>query len=298
MKSDLFRKYIWLADTINRKGRIKFAEINRLWMSNSLSDGKPMALRTFHNHRVAIEELFDINVGCDQRTNEYYIEDGGLLGSDIRGWLLNSFSTSNMLYENRGISDRILFEEIPSAQTYLNDILEAIRNNTQINMTYQPFSQPEPRVHEIRPYFVKLHERRWYVYGAKPEDPTIKVYALDRVQGVEHTAVGFELPEDFDPQKHLRYSVGIEKYPDIEPCKVVIKSYSPEYLRALPLHHSQIEVPSTRSEYSIFMYYLAPTPEFFREILRMGDRVQIAMPAWVKEEMCNILKSITKNYNL
>lgn len=84
MKSDLFRKYIWLADTIYRNKRVKFAEINRLWQSSSLSEGKPMALRTFHNHRAAIEELFDINIGCDQRTKEYFIENGDVAGRDIR----------------------------------------------------------------------------------------------------------------------------------------------------------------------------------------------------------------------
>lgn len=143
---------------------------------------------------------------------------------------------------------------------------------------------------------MKLYERRWYVYGAKADDPTVKVYALDRVQGVEHTAIRFDLPDGFDPQEHLRHSIGIEKYPDIEPCKIVIKSFAPEYLRALPLHHSQIEVPSTRSEYSIFMYYLAPTPEFFWEILRHGDRVQIASPKEVKEKMVEIVDKIRNNY--
>lgn len=294
MKSELFKKYIWLADTINHKKRITFAEINRLWQADGR---KPMALRTFHNHRIAIEELFDINIGCDQRTNEYFIEDGDLMNSDIRGWVLNSFSASNLLYENKGISDRIVFEEIPSAQTYLNDILEAIRNNTQINITYKPFSQPEPRVIALLPYFVKLYERRWYVYGAKSDDATVKVYALDRIHGIEHTTEGFTVPADFDPQEHLRYSIGIEKYPDIEPCKVVLKSFAPEYLRALPLHRSQIEVASTRKEYSLFMYYLAPTPDFFREILRQGDRVEIALPKWVREEFEKMVSKTLKLYN-
>jgi len=296
MKSDLFRKYIWLADTIYRKERIKFSEINRLWVSSSLSEGKPMALRTFHNHRAAIEELFDINISCDLWTNEYYIEDGDILSRDIRGWLLNSFSASNLFHENKGVSDRILFEEIPSAQIYFNDILEAIRNNTQINMTYKPFSQPEPRTLNILPYFVKLHERRWYVYGAKTDDPTVKVYALDRVQDIEHTSVHFDLPEDFDPQGHLRYSIGIEKYPDIKPCKVVIRSFSPEYLRALPLHHSQQEVEG-RKEYSYFMYYLAPTSEFYREMLRLGDKVEVMLPKSARREMRKLISEISELYN-
>lgn len=75
MASTLFHRYIWLADTIYRAGRITFAEINRRWMQNNMSEGKPIPLRTFHNHRQAIEEFFDINIACNQGTNEYYIEN-------------------------------------------------------------------------------------------------------------------------------------------------------------------------------------------------------------------------------
>lgn len=297
MQSNLFRKYIWLADTIYRKQRIKFADIDRLWQASSLSESKPMALRTFHNHRAAIEELFDINIGCDQRTKEYFIEDGDIRNGDMRAWLLNSFSASNLLYENKGIEDRILLEEVPSAQIYLNDMLEAIRNNTRINITYKSYSQPESVVVELQPYFVKLHERRWYVYGATEDDSTVKVYALDRIHGIEHTTEGFRLPKDFDPRQHLRHSVGIEKYPHIAPCKVVLKTFTPEYLRSLPLHRSQIEAGTTRYGHTLFMYYLAPTPEFFREILRMGDKVTVVQPQWAKEEIKTMATKILELYN-
>lgn len=45
MSSHLFRRYIWLADTIYRAGCITFAEINRRWLLNSLSEGKPIPPR-------------------------------------------------------------------------------------------------------------------------------------------------------------------------------------------------------------------------------------------------------------
>jgi len=54
MSSNLFHRYIWLADTIYRAGRITFAELNRRWLRNSMSEGKPIPLRTFHKHREAV----------------------------------------------------------------------------------------------------------------------------------------------------------------------------------------------------------------------------------------------------
>ena len=69
MSSNVFHRYIWLADTIYRAGRITIAEINRRWLHNNMSEGKPIPLRAFHKHREAVEEFFDIRrlLQADQR---------------------------------------------------------------------------------------------------------------------------------------------------------------------------------------------------------------------------------------
>ena len=107
MASDLFKKYIWLVDTVYQYGPISFAEINRRWQRCSLSGGSNLALRTFHNHREAVEELFHIRIACDDRTNRYYIENGEALGTNaLANWLLNSFSISNLLQESQALAGR------------------------------------------------------------------------------------------------------------------------------------------------------------------------------------------------
>ena len=66
MARDLFRRYIWLVDTINRAKRITFGEINQKWKNSTISEGNDLPLRTFHNHREAIEETFNILIVCDK----------------------------------------------------------------------------------------------------------------------------------------------------------------------------------------------------------------------------------------
>ncbi|PIZ08121.1 MAG: WYL domain-containing protein, partial [Flavobacteriaceae bacterium CG_4_10_14_0_8_um_filter_34_31] len=65
MAANVFHRYIWLVDTINRAGRITFEEINKKWLRTDWSEGQKIPLRTFHNHRSKIEDLFDINIDCD-----------------------------------------------------------------------------------------------------------------------------------------------------------------------------------------------------------------------------------------
>lgn len=72
MGKDLFNRYIWLVDTIYQVGKITFEEINERWVCSEMSGGEEIPLRTFHNHRKAIEELFDINIECNKRGGYYY----------------------------------------------------------------------------------------------------------------------------------------------------------------------------------------------------------------------------------
>lgn len=67
MAKGLFDRYIWLIDTIYRAGKITFEEINKRWLRTEMSNGEEIPLRTFHNHRKAIETMFDINIECNKR---------------------------------------------------------------------------------------------------------------------------------------------------------------------------------------------------------------------------------------
>ena len=59
----LFNRYVWLVDTIYRAGRITFEEINERWLHSSLNDTEEdLPLKTFHNHKNAIQQMFDINI--------------------------------------------------------------------------------------------------------------------------------------------------------------------------------------------------------------------------------------------
>ena len=61
MAKNLINKYIWILDTIQRYGRITREELNNLWMKSSVSDGEPLARRTFYNYRQGIADTFKVS---------------------------------------------------------------------------------------------------------------------------------------------------------------------------------------------------------------------------------------------
>ncbi len=298
MASDLFKKYIWLIDIVHRHGPLTFTEINRRWYQSTLCNGSNIALRTFHNHRKAVEELFNIRIACDEKTNRYYIENGSELGKNsVASWLLNSFSTGNLLHESQSIAERVMVEDIPSAQSFLTDLLEAMCENRRVKITYQPFYGDEPFGLVLQPLFVKLYERRWYLYADKPADAKIKLYALDRMQSVAITDEQFMFPDGFSPSEYLAGAFGVAVYNDIKPCTIRIRAYGDavKYLRTLSLHASQTEV-ETGADSSVFAYYVAPTHEFYRAVLAYHRQIEVLSPEDVRVEIWNYLTDMANLY--
>lgn len=298
MAQDNLRRYMWLVNTIYRAGHITFSEINRRWIECPFSDGNPIPLRTFHNHRAAILDNFDINICCYKPRNEYYIENvDDLASNSVASWLLNSFAVSNIAFENREIRDRILLEHIPSAQKHLDAILQALREERIIKIMYNAFDCDEAHPVTLKPYFVKCYERRWYLFGPSVDDGIVKSYGLDRIINLEVTDEHFVYPKDFVPTEYLLGAIGISNYPNIPPRRIVIKctELQRRYLEALPLHPSQ-KVEEQNEEWSLISFFLAPTNEFYRRILSHREHMEIVSPPEVRAEFANILDIMLQPY--
>ena len=300
MAKSLFNKYIWLVDTIYRTKKITFEEINERWLCTTLSDGEEISLRTFHNHRKAIEEMFDINIECNKKAGYYYyieniddIEKGG-----VRSWLLNTFAVNNLINESHHLKQKILFENIPSGQQYLAPIIEAMRDNHTIEISYQSYLRDKPHSFNINPYCVKVFRQRWYVIAHCSLYDAIRTYALDRIHDLQDTDLKYTYPTDFDSQHYFNFSFGIirdEKY-SVE--KIQVKAYGNKckYIRALALHSSQKEIESM-PEYSIFEYFVRPTYDFQQELLSHGDEIEVISPTWFRIQIQEVIKRMCKHYD-
>ncbi|MBQ8521991.1 MAG: WYL domain-containing protein, partial [Bacteroides sp.] len=79
--------------------------------------------------------------------------------------------------------------------------------------------------------------------------------------------------------------------------RIVIRAYPPftDYLRTLPLHHSQHEVKRT-PRYADFEYYIRPTFDFRQELLSQGDEVEVLRPASFRKEMQEMLSRMLGRY--
>lgn len=278
MARNLLGRYVWLIDTIRRYGSITREQLNRLWVRSPYSEGEPLPRRTFYNYRAAIEELFSISIECNPATYEYYIASGDNRQEGVTDWLLNSAAMSNVLSTVSDVSDRIFLEDIPSARTYLSQIVSALREHRAVHFTYRPYtrSTPTPGV-VVEPYFLKIFRQRWYLTGRNVIDGKVKTYALDRMEDVTLDDETFTPDPTFDAESYVRDTFGIV-FSQGDPKEVALRTdpRQAKYFRALPLHHSQRE--AVHDNYSIFYYKLRLTPDFVQELLSLGPKVTVIAP--------------------
>ena len=161
-------KLVWIVNTIYKARKITFEELNRRWMDNvDLSGGEEMLKRTFHKWKWNIFDTFGLMIECEKTAPyRYYIENVDDMKSDgIENWLLSTYSVSNALIESKSIKDRIILEDVPSGREYLEPILEAMKINRFIHITYYNYWRDDLREHYLMPLCMKLFRQRWYMVG-------------------------------------------------------------------------------------------------------------------------------------
>ena len=289
----LFQQYIWLVNTIHRYRKLTLDEINRHWIETEMSDGLPIARSTFNRHRDAILDMFGVIIECDRKDGfRYYIYNSEVLEEDtIQNWMLSTLSVNSMLAESRGVHERILLERIPSEGENLHKFIEAMKRSLRIEVCYRKYGSAETKSTMIlEPYFVKLFNKRWYalVKFADP-DGLLFLLALDRISSLTLTDQRFNYDKDFDPAGWFRNCYGIVRDSDVPVEKVVIRAFGKEanYLRDLPLHHSQKEVDNADG-YSDFELTLSPTADFWTPLVARGATIKILQPQWLAEEIKNL----------
>ena len=273
MAKNLLNKYVWLVETIYKAGSITFEELNEKWLDNDMSEGVELALRTFHKWRIAAEEMFGLIIECERKGGYHY-------------------------YINQNLKERILLEEIPSGQGYLSTIIEAMKKNSVIRMTYQSYWREESNTFNVEPYCIKLFKQRWYMLAWNPYYQRLMIYAVDRIYDMNILKdQKFKMPKDFVASEFFDSFYGIiaNSQPKVEKVVLKVSAGQANYMRSLPLHWTQEEIQRAE-EYSLFELRICPEFDFQQEVLAKGEDFEILEPVWLRKELAGKIKRMWNKY--
>ena len=247
--------------------------------------------------------MFGISIVNENRGEyRYYIDnEEDISKNGLRSWLYNTFCVSNALANSQSIKDRILLEYVPSGQNYLQPIIEAMKENRVLNITYHSYWKDEENNFDVQPYCVKLFRQRWYMVARSTYsyyyEQGPRIYSLDRINFLQATDDTFEMPKDWTAKGFFEDCFGIiaDRSIKLQTVKLKVVAGQANYIRDLQIHESQKEI-ERNEEYSIFQFFLRPAFDFQQEILWNGEDIEVLEPLWLRKEIAGKMKRMWNKY--
>lgn len=292
----IFQQYIWLINAFRRHGRMTLDELNERWVREEVAEGNPLSRSTFNRHRDAILDMFGVILDCDAKKGyKYFIANREVLDDDsLERWMLSTMTVGGVLSDSISLKDRIILENVPAGEEFLQTIIRAIKSGKKILMTYQRFGA-ESYEKVVAPYALKLFHQRWYMLSFTGRHYAI--YSLDRMQAVCLTDEDFKMPKDFSPQDYFAEYFGVLTL-EIPMAHVVVRTYgkTSNYFRTLPLHQSQRTVAVTAA-YTDFSFDIRPTADFLGELLSYDSGLEVLEPQELRQQMQRQVEAMLQRYN-
>lgn len=295
-------KYVWIVDTLCKSGTrgLSLKELNEKWVRDeNISNGEPLPRQTFDRWKGNILMSFGVEIKCHLRDEyRYYISNlDSLRSGGLIRWLLDTYSTANILANNTALKDRILVEEVPSNRNFLTEIMRAMKGNMIMQLKHRNFLYGKAYTFQVAPYCLKMFQKRWYMLAKSMSNGQMRLYGLDRIEDVEMTDKHFTLPSDFDSKAYFSTFFGVVLDEKTPVQRIVLRAgkYHQHYLRTLPLHPSQKEI-YTCDDYADFELHLRPTYDFCMELLRVGCMIEVLEPQSLRQQMFGWTKGLWDIY--
>lgn len=235
--------------------------------------------RTIERDFREMRRLFGIDIEYSKTHKGYFIEPSENSSVPFQR-MLEAFDVFNVTSLTHGL-DKFIYPENkkPQGTENLHGLAHAIQNTLQIKFTYQKFWEDAPTHREAHPYALKEFRNRWYLIAKDLGDKKIKTFALDRLSNLDISRSDFFFPKDFNAEEIFRDSFGMIT-PTDSTVQNIILSFNPvqgNYIRTLPLHHSQKILVDDDDELRISLK-LFITDDLIMELLSHSDKVKVIEP--------------------
>ena len=294
--TSLFNRYLWLVELLSYKKRLTKQEIDQEWMVSEVNDGREETIprRTFIRMKEAISKLFDLEICYSRSDGKYFIEENISDRRKVtRQYLLEAFAVNRMMADNKDLQERIILENAAAGSSnFLLEITTAMRDNRKIAITYQSHEMRKSQTFEIEPYVLRYFGKRWYVLARTNFHKALRLYALDRMKAVEISTSTFKMPSNFSAEEYFAHYFGIMVMDGkVETIVLKTNDFRANYLRSLPLHHSQKETAP-----NVFEYHLIPAPDFVNALRAMGPEVEVVTPKRLRQQLYQEAKAQVAKY--
>lgn len=295
-----FRRAAWLVEfLLNREGA-QLKEIVEAWRQSGLSDGEQITRQSWKRVMNRITDVFGIDIECEPRGSHdarYYISNPRVIrGNALGQWMMKCLHMKMQILDAAVIHDSILLEDFPSENGNYIPIKNAIYYNVMIEFDYTQYGKHKPKHHIVQPYCIKTYKYRYYVLG-RFDSGRFCMFSFDRMENVVVTPERFVKDAAFNAEAFFKQYFGVYIDDKVGVQDIIVRAYgdAQDYLRDVPLHHSQKEL-TARDGVADFYYRLVPTNDFKGSILQQGNRIEVLAPPSLRKDIMDRIEAMHSRY--
>lgn len=183
----------------------------------------------------------------------------------------------------------------------LTPLHTALQRRLVVTFQYRNYTETAARLRRVEPGLLFEFRNRWYLDGYDLDIPSHqnaqRTYGLDRMETLELTTQSIRTSLHIDYRTARRHVIGVTAPPDLQPEQVVLRfaDVQREYVRSLPMHHSQTTLKETTTHLTIALYVVL-NPELERDILAYGEHVEVLEPASLRAKIAGRVWSMAELY--
>lgn len=263
--------------------------------------------RTLERDMRSLQYDFGINILYDRAENGYIIDylDKANLADFFRladlhylGELIKiSMTDRNLLREKIVVEDGSGFRNLG----YIQPLILAIQKGRTVRFNYRKFSDDlSSNMRHVVPLQMREYLNRWYLVGVRVGVGGLRTFGLDRMQGLVTAEKNkTDIRTELRMLAKFDQIVGLDYNASKEPVTVELNVDKRQinYLRSLPLHHSQRVKGQTGEGLYKVTFWLIPNFEFSMKLLGMGDQIEVVSPEWLRNEIKQKLTNALNFYH-
>lgn len=104
------------------------------------------------------------------------------------------------------------------------------------------------------------------------------------------------MPKKFNAKEFFKNQYGVDRTTtEAEKILVRLTNYDANFMRSLPIHHSQTELKE-EGGFTYFSFYVAPTYDFIQELRKFGSTLEVLEPASLRKKFQEEAENMQKMY--
>ncbi len=95
------------------------------------------------------------------------------------------------------------------AAVFVGDLQKALLQQYRIRLKYAKKGKGEEDLYEVEPYTLVFHKGGIYLLGNTINRSGMRLFALERIRGIDITRQRFEIPDSYQPEAHFSTAFGL-----------------------------------------------------------------------------------------